>query len=471
MADKKEERKEKAGDGRVKRAALSGIAAIILSLFLIATPYVMRSYNVSQNLSYAQTPPAPSICPYWMPCCACVFAGMTQVTTTIIEQAKEYITSLVFDQLENLINDQINNLTGGILNRGQGLEENMETWWDQFYNYDLRPALANMMAQMHTSRMDQTRQIGSFWSADGLNTKLKSLETKELKANQDARPSEHVCMAMTQAGGMGRAHAFTRAVRWGIEDERNNVGLGTAGSLGAGGSATVTQARWDRLANNFCNDATYAGTVFGADCPPSPSGYDAVDADIKPTQTVLESLTIPVKQSPNALAATEQVVENIAGIDVVQGMTAQEMDSLRGQRRYLASRARIAKRAAASSPALLSVGWRAEGSDMSLWMQEFNDRTGSSLPVSDNPSYSEIMHALTRYKPSSGTYGAEMTVDTLNLERERYIVSSIYLMQLRDYFELLERVALTLAVDTSLMLDSHAASQPSGASSAPSARP
>ena len=62
MADKKEERKEKAGDGRVKRAALSGIAAIILSLFLIATPYVMRSYNVSQNLSYAQTPPAPSIC-------------------------------------------------------------------------------------------------------------------------------------------------------------------------------------------------------------------------------------------------------------------------------------------------------------------------------------------------------------------------------------------------------------------------
>ena len=81
------------------------------------------------------------------------------------------------------------------------------------------------------------------------------------------------------------------------------------------------------------------------------------------------------------------------------------------------------------------------------------------------------MHALTRYKPSSGTYGAEMTVDTLNLERERYIVSSIYLMQLRDYFELLERVALTLAVDTSLMLDEHAGTQPNAADSAPAIRP
>lgn len=470
MVDEQEGRKGKNGDGRIKRTALSGIAAIVLSLFLIATPYVMRSYNVSQSLSYAQTPPAPSVCPYWMPCCACVFAGMTQVTTTIIEQAKEYITSLVFDQLENLINDQINNLVGGILNRGQGLEDNLETWWDQFYHYDLRPALANMMAQMHTSRMDQTRQIGSFWSADGLNTRLKSIETKELKANQDARPSEHVCMAMTQAGGMGRAHAFTRAVRWGIEDERNDLGRGAAGSLGASGRDAVVQARWDRLVNNFRNDAAYDGTVFGSDAPPV-AGYDAVDADIKPTQTLLESLTIPVRQSSNALAATEQVIENIAGVEVARAMTADEMDSLRGQRSYLQSRARLAKRAAASSPAMLSTGWRVEGSDMAAWIQEFSDRTGSSLPVDGNPSYYEIMNALTRYKPASGTYGAEMTDDTLNLERERYIVSSIYLMQLRDYFELLERVALTLAVDTSLMLDAHGASQPSAAGSAPAARP
>lgn len=471
MADEQKKREDKVGKSRAGRAALSGIAAVVLSLFLIATPYVMRSYNVSQNLSYAQTPPSPSICPYWMPCCACVFAGMTQVTTTIIEQAKEYITSLVFDSLENLINDQINNLVGGVLNRGQGLEDNLETWWDQFYNFDLRPAHANLMAQLHTSRMDQTRQLGSFWSADGLNTKLKSIETKELKANQDARPSDHVCMAMTQAGGMGRAHAFTRAVRWGIEDERNALGRGGAGSLGASGRDAVAQARWDRLANNFRNDAAFGGTVFGSDAPPSGAGYDAVDADIKPTQTLLESRTIPVRQSPNALAATEQVIENIAGVDVALAMTADEMDSLRGQRRYLQSRARLAKRAAASSPALLSTGWRVEGSDMSTWIQEFSDRTGSSLPVDDNPSYYEIMNALTRYKPSSGTYGAEMTEDTLNIERERYIVSSIYLMQLRDYFELLERVALTLAVDTSLLLDSHAAAQPSAAGSAPAARP
>lgn len=470
MANKQRGRNGDSGGGHTKRAVLSGVAAIVLSLILIATPYVMRSYNVSQNLSYAQTPPSPSVCPYWMPCCACVFAGMTQVTTTIIEQAKEYITSLVFDQLENLINDQINNLVGGILNRGQGLEDNLETWWDQFYHYDMRPAFANMMAQLHTSRMDQTRQILSFWSAEGGNVKIKSVETKDWKARLNNNPSEHVCMAMTQAGGMGRAHSFTRAVRWGIEDERNNLGRGAAGSLGAQGINSVEQARWDRLVTNFRNDAAYGGTVFGSDAPPV-AGYDAVDADIKPTKTLLESLTIPVNRSSSALAATEQVIENLAGVEVVRGMTADEMDSLRGQRRYLQSRARLAKRAAASSPVMLSTGWRVEGSDMEQWVQEFNARTGSSLPVDDNPSYYEIMHALTRYKSASGTYGAELTVAPLDLERERYIVSSIYLMQLRDYFELLERVALTLAVDTSLMLDQYAASQPSAADSGPAIQP
>ena len=61
MAGKGKEREGKASDGRARRTAISGVAAIMLSLLLIATPYVMRSYNVSQNLSYASaTPPSPS---------------------------------------------------------------------------------------------------------------------------------------------------------------------------------------------------------------------------------------------------------------------------------------------------------------------------------------------------------------------------------------------------------------------------
>lgn len=469
----KEKNKEAGAAGEkmsAKRAAVSGVAAILLSLLLIATPYVMRSYNVSQNLSYAQTPPAPSICPYWMPCCICVPIGGTAIMTQIIEQAKQYITGLVYDYMENFINDSINDLVGGILNRGQEMEENMEEWWDTFYNHDWRPALADMMAQLHTSRMDTTRQLGSTMDAGNLNKVVLHYGDKSNEGERAHRTSEHVCIAMTHAGGMGRTHALSRALRWGLEDERNNVGRAAAGTPAAAGRDALVNARWTRLANNFCNDDVNRGTTFAADCTPGPSGYDAVDADIKPASTLLESLTIPMTD-PKAQAAVEQVVENIAGTESPKAMPSAELNTLPGQREYLEKRARLAKRAAAASLPLYSAGLRTEGSDMEAWVQEFADRTGSTIPVSPNPSYTEIMHAMTRYKPATGQYGAEMITTPLNIERERYIASSIYLINLRDYFEMLERVALTLAVDTALMMDLYASEPSDSAKHAPAFSP
>jgi len=454
----------------IRRAALSGVFVLVLSVFLIATPYVMRSYNVTQNLSYAQTPPAPSICPYWMPCCICVPIGGTAIMTQIIEQAKQYITSLVYDYMENFINDGINDLVGGILNRGQEMEDNMEEWWDSFYHYDWRPAMAGMMAQIHTSRMDTTRQLGS--TMDAANENVVALHYGERSNDGDRahRTSEHVCMAMTHAGGMGRMHSLSRGLRWGLEDERNDLGRGAAGTLGARGRDAVINARWDRLATTFCNDDVNRGTTFAADCVPPPGQYNAIDADIKPTETLLESLTIPMKD-PRAQAAVEQLVENIAGAENPKAIPSAKLNTLPGQREYLESRSRMAKRAAAAALPLFSAGLRTEGSDMEAWVQEFSDRTGSTLPVSPNPSYAELMNAMTRYKPATGSYGAELITTPLNIERERYIASSIYLINLRDYFEMLERVALTLAVDTALMMDLYASGPSNSAKYAPSFSP
>src|SRR5690606_4317707 len=112
------------------------------------------------------------------------------------------------------------------------------------------------------------------------------------------------------------------------------------------------------------------------------------------------------------------LVENIAGTENPKAIPSAELNSLPGQREYLGRRARMAKRAAAATLPLFSAGLRTEGSDMEAWVQEFADRTGSTIPVSPNPSYAELMHAMTRYKPATGHYGAEMITTPLNIERE-----------------------------------------------------
>ena len=76
------------------------------------------------------------------------------------------------------------------------------------------------------------------------------------------------------------------------------------------------------------------------------------------------------------------------------------------------------------------------------------------IPLSDiegdDTSYKEIMSAMSREKFQSGTYNLD-TLDSIeNIERESLVLSVFYLMQLRDYYELMERTILALAVQTSI---------------------
>lgn len=454
MTDKQEKTTEEKKESRWRRFGRSlalTVTVFSLAAVLIALPYVLKSDKmmprIAYNESYAQTAPAPSACPYWVPCCGCIISGFTAISTAAVDLAHDMITQAVQSFLESFIDDQIHRLVGDMLTNAEEMEQNMMQWWDEWYHNDMRPAMTDMMAQLHTMQIDQARHMNSYIDGAGMNRVLGAVNENASEDVRTFRPSDHVCMAMTQAGGLGRMNVISRAVRWGMEDEKITTGLNQAGSVSAQGVNKLVEDRWNRVATHLCNQDLQNGNVFGADCA-------AVDADIRPTETLLEDLTLEMR-TPATQIATEQLLENIAGVEMTPAVSQTAAESAVGQNAILMTRARVAKRAAARSTGMLSMGWRAEGSGMRDWVQEFSARTGASIPVSDNPSYREIMNAITRYKASSGGYGAELTEQPINIERERYISSSIYLMHLRDYFEMLERVALTLAVDTSIQLDEY----------------
>lgn len=91
-------------------------------------------------------------------------------------------------------------------------------------------------------------------------------------------------------------------------------------------------------------------------------------------------------------------------------------------------------------------------------------RQGAGVPLqdlSDNPSYREILHAMSIDRFNSGAYAIDKIGTAERQQMEKVVLNAIYLMQLRDYYELLERTALTLAVQVSVMADQSAMPTPS----------
>ncbi|MCK4945222.1 MAG: hypothetical protein KAS59_03060, partial [Alphaproteobacteria bacterium] len=121
-------------------------------------------------------------------------------------------------------------------------------------------------------------------------------------------------------------------------------------------------------------------------------------------------------------------------------------------------RSYLARYGAIRSVPQLITGWRVPGGGREpltgLWVKELRTAGGASATVlSDNPSYKEIMHAMTVDRFNSGRYAAGLITNESAIELEKLTLDVLYLMQLRDYYELLERTALTLAVQTSIMSD------------------
>lgn len=85
-------------------------------------------------------------------------------------------------------------------------------------------------------------------------------------------------------------------------------------------------------------------------------------------------------------------------------------------------------------------------------------RQGAGVPLedlSDNPSYREILHAMSIDRFNSGAYAIDKIGTAERQQMEKVVLNAMYLMQLRDYYELLERTALTLAVQVSVLSDEY----------------
>jgi hypothetical protein len=369
---------------------------------------------------------------------------------------------------DGFIGGEIDSMMQSLLLRLNDTELDMMDWWDTMWWYNLRPAMQAMTRQWNTSNAQQAEDFQSGMDAfQEDETNLEDMATDN-KNHEQVRVSENGCVAATASGGLGRQQNYNRAMRQAWQDNTESDGQNRLHQTGAAGttrpSATGVGAKLEADAklfeSTFCDPQDNGGhNAAGCTAPSDQYGNSYANADVQVTKNLYNKLTMQVDDptdGPNEEKVAEAVVNNTMGDPTGDPIQYGAMDSPAGHEQWLNRRSYLARYGAVRSVPQLIAGWRMPGSKLAQWIQEIEKDAGVPTgqgEMSNNPSYREILHAISVDRFNSGKYANNMISDSGEIEMEKLTISTFYLMQLRDYYELLEREALTLAVQDSLMAE------------------
>lgn len=384
------------------------------------------------------------------PCvfCPCTAPGnASDLSNTLYNNLNDALSDSA-DTLENYVNEKTDDLVETLLDSINKTELKTIDWWKTMWEKGLRPAMQKITQQLNVAIADQSRTLQSVVDAGADVESRRQRQGNEIENHRAGRPSENVCDSATLAGGYGRAENFARAMRNGWEKESVAIGLAQRGAPGAAAAAGAERRRYDEYRDLFCDPEGNGGHN---ECGASDPAY--YNADTQPSRFIYNRLTADVTD-PKMAKTLETINNNLVGVAATDPVSLGALQSATGQETFLAHRSYLARYAAIRAVPQLVTGWRVPGSHMGDWVRSLRQGAGVPLAeISANPSYREVMHASSVDRFNSGRYAVGMISDQNQVEMEKLTLDVFYLMQLRDYYELLERTALTLAVQVSMMTE------------------
>jgi len=391
-------------------------------------------------------------CPYGSP--VCVPVGTTLITSAARALWTRAQTELTIDNLTQWFAAAWDAFIGQILTFFDDyLEGNFMKWQDNLWAYDWRPALQNLMGQVNTGYVDYNQNYTSQADAKLVNDFNSRLDDILIEKRRQQNPSGNMCRAQTLTGGLARGNSYARAIRQASERDTVNSMTGTVGSPYEFGKTQALRYQWDRYCGFLVDPANNGGETG---CPVVASPLATRNADVEPMRFVFDNMTIDVTK-PGVSEALEAVKENLVNVvppgndipeDALQGLGARE--DMLGLRSY------IARKMAARSVIEYVTSTRMPSNTDPTYINAL--RTEANIPLlnlSDTPSYRELMHLVSTEKFTSGKYNLDVLADMEqeNLLRESLVLSSFYLMQLREKFEIMERGIMALSIQTAIELD------------------
>ncbi len=355
--------------------------------------------------------------------------------------------------VENTIALASDSLVQAVFARLEQMEQDLAAWFDTYWYYNLKPSMQAQTEQQNTTDFDQAQQLAAINDSEQQNLTNLQIQAEEvqIEAAQMATANTDTCAVASSAGGLGRANVYGRALRrsW----QNNHVGgvVNRRGTSSANGVAASIAAHAEEFENLFCDPA---GNNGHNNCGESdPQFYNA---DTQVTARIFNTLTIPMDKDERHNTAVEHIISNLTGRPRADLIAEEMLETATGKQAWVQRRSYAARKNAVRAVPALVAGWRVPGGATGGFTQGLREGAGVQLDsLSDSPSYREIIHAMTIDRFNSGAYALDKVSTPERQQMEKLILSAMYLTQLRDYFELLERQALTLSVQVAVMADEY----------------
>lgn len=455
---------------RIASRVYAGTLAIIVVVALgFASGYnSMISYN---NACIAQVTQGPvTVTGGMCACCKtcitpCEISGTASLTRTSVYGAFYGALVAAANFLEFWLAQHVDGMVQNLIEKVNDIEKNMIQWWSTMWYYNLNPGLRAMTVQMNTANTDLNKTYQASVDAEH-ETQYNTIAMRN-ESNTARVVRDNVCPPAGLTGGAGRGKTFARAMRGGWQKQAIDTGSNIMGEDGANGVGEYLASRVDAYEAAFCDpDANGGGNVCGTTAPP-----EFYNADTEITKFVYNKLTIPVDEatatavqrpgtSPVEYMSTgdlydraiKESMENMIGFPAMDPVDTSVAEAAQGREILLRRRDFLAKYNAVRSVPQYIFSQRMPGSQLGQWITEIRQEAGIPVgEISENPSYREVLNAITVDRFNTGKFANSLQKERAGVEMEKLTMNTFYLMMLRDYHDLLERQALTLAVQISLM--------------------
>lgn len=326
------------------------------------------------------------------------------------------------------------------------VQQNITKWWDEFWFYNLRPAMQAMTVQLNVRDADQSRVLGSYGDAMDLNRTNLALMEAELESHRALRPTENECVAATVSGGMAHAAGIRRAYGAAAPVEALRRSNNEAGTVGAGGAGEDMAARWSTYVDRYCDPTMNAGN---AGC--TAAGTFA-GRDIDVAGEVFAKDTIDVRDG-DIKQIVDDMVTNLAEPFLTTPVPRTVLDTAEGREYVMDLNAYKTKRQVVYDALYHIVSRRVPGgSAMGEFIQPMREMTPSAGTsgldgsyLSDSPSHNEIMEVMMSERFRSGTYNMDQVTEPEANGREAVIQQAFMAIAMSDTLDLIDKYSFLLA--------------------------
>ena len=346
---------------------------------------------------------------------------------------------------------------------GQTFQQYLQGWWSgQFM-----PALMSMTAQLYSYRIWETAILGHLTDAQDINRAMRTEQEQRVTAQQGALPDDQICILGTAPLAQTRTTLIAAALTQGFKQDllrraHNAVQNPVNGSYTPPGRTPAfdVKARWAIFCKEFYDPNSNDGKGICGDTP-GPAMNDDIGVE-----GFLFRDTIDLN-NPHLYNAAEAFLINIVQPQIHENLPPTILTSPQGHEYTLRLQHLEALRNIAADVVGSIISRRAplSSTDKTLATQVSNIRKQAAIPAcpaspqpssgicySTNPSYNEIMLALTKERFFAPSYFLHMENNPGTIKQEQAAIDGYTTVQLQDIYKLQEQINALLAARAALKL-------------------